>query len=62
VVPAGDDALTLHVPSDGSVASLRAVLARLDAGSAEVAGLSVDTPDLDDVFLALTDTAKEPSI
>jgi ABC-2 type transport system ATP-binding protein len=61
-VPPADDALTLHVPSDGSVASLRAVLARLDAGSAEVAGLSVDTPDLDDVFLALTDTAKEPSI
>ena len=61
-VPPADDALTLHVPSDGSVASLRAVLARLDAGSAGVAGLSVDTPDLDDVFLALTDTAQEPSI
>jgi ABC-2 type transport system ATP-binding protein len=57
-----DHALTLQVPSDGSVASLRAVLARLDAGSVPVAGLSVDTPDLDDVFLALTDTAKEPSI
>jgi ABC-2 type transport system ATP-binding protein len=64
-VPASDDALTLQVPSDGSVASLREVLARLDAGSAEVAGLSVETPDLDDVFLALTSpatTAKEPSL
>jgi ABC-2 type transport system ATP-binding protein len=62
--PPADDALTLQVPSDGSVASLRGVLARLDAGSAEVAGLSVDTPDLDDVFLALTGprhAAKEPA-
>ncbi len=49
-----DEALTLQVPTDGSVASLRALLARLDAASLEVAGLAVDTPDLDDVFLALT--------
>jgi ABC-2 type transport system ATP-binding protein len=60
----GDEALTLQVPSDGSVASLRAVLAELDAGSVPVAGLSVETPDLDDVFLALTgprDATKEPA-
>ena len=36
------------------MASLRAVLDRLDAESIEVAALSVHTPDLDDVFLALT--------
>jgi ABC-2 type transport system ATP-binding protein len=49
-----DEALTLEVPSDGSVAFLRAVLSRLDAESVGVAALSVDTPDLDDVFLTLT--------
>jgi ABC-2 type transport system ATP-binding protein len=49
-----DDALTLQVPSDGSVKSLRSLLDRLDAASIEVSSLSVHTPDLDDVFLALT--------
>jgi ABC-2 type transport system ATP-binding protein len=49
-----DEALTLQIPSDGGVGSLRALLDRLDAGSIEVAALSVETPDLDDVFLSLT--------
>jgi ABC-2 type transport system ATP-binding protein len=49
-----DDELTLRVPSDGSVRSLRALLARLDDESIEVDELSVRIPDLDDVFLALT--------
>jgi ABC-2 type transport system ATP-binding protein len=49
-----DDALALDVPSDGSVASLRAVFDRLDAESVSVSDLSVHTPDLDDVFLTLT--------
>jgi ABC-2 type transport system ATP-binding protein len=49
-----DEALTLDVNSDGSVKSLRALLDRLDAASIEVSELSVHTPDLDDVFLALT--------
>ncbi len=35
-------------------ASLRALLDRLDAGSIDVGELSVETPDLDDVFLSLT--------
>jgi ABC-2 type transport system ATP-binding protein len=48
------DALTLQVPSDGGVGSLRALLDRLDADSIDVAGLTVETPDLDDVFLSLT--------
>ena len=51
-----DDELTLQVPSDGGVQSLRALLDRLDAESIEVDELSVHTPDLDDVFLALTGT------
>jgi ABC-2 type transport system ATP-binding protein len=50
-----DDALTLQVPSDGGVQPLRAVLDQLDAASVEVAGLSLHTPDLDDVFFALTE-------
>ena len=50
-----DDAgLTLQVPSDGGVRSLRALLDQLDRASIDVAGLAVHTPDLDDVFLTLT--------
>jgi ABC-2 type transport system ATP-binding protein len=49
-----DEALTLQIPSDGSVTSLRALLDRLDGQSIEVGGLSIHTPDLDDVFLTLT--------
>jgi ABC-2 type transport system ATP-binding protein len=49
-----DDALALQVPSDGGVRSLRALLDRLDAEAIEVTELSVQTPELDDVFLALT--------
>ncbi|MCW2912896.1 MAG: daunorubicin resistance protein DrrA family transporter ATP-binding protein [Actinomycetia bacterium] len=49
-----DDALTLQVPSDGGVQSLRSLLDLLDAKAIEVDGLTVHTPDLDDVFLALT--------
>ncbi|WP_067500101.1 ATP-binding cassette domain-containing protein [Actinoplanes sp. TFC3] len=52
------DGLTLDVPSDGSVHSLRTLLATLDSTGVQIDGLSVHTPDLDDVFLALT--AKEP--
>ena len=58
-----DEALTLQIPSDGSVTSLRALLDRLDGQSIEVGGLSIHTPDLDDVFLTLTgqpDNEKEP--
>ena len=49
-----DDALTLQISSDTSVRSLRALLDRLDDARIEVDELSVHTPDLDDVFLALT--------
>ncbi|MGC5331052.1 ATP-binding cassette domain-containing protein [Micromonospora sp. DT62] len=46
--------LTLHVPGDGGVRSLRDLLDLLDSESIAVESLSVHTPDLDDVFLALT--------
>jgi ABC-2 type transport system ATP-binding protein len=48
------DGLTLQVPNDGSVASLRALLDRFDDASISVERLSLHTPDLDDVFFALT--------
>jgi ABC-2 type transport system ATP-binding protein len=52
---ARDDAgLALTVPSAGGVGALRAVLDRLDAAHLEVDDLSIHTPDLDDVFFALT--------
>jgi ABC-2 type transport system ATP-binding protein len=52
--PRDDDALALNVPIDGSIGSLKAVLDRLDGEAASVEGLSIHTPDLDDVFFALT--------
>lgn len=48
------DALILRLPSDGSIQSLRDVLERVERESLEVTSLSVHTPDLDDVFFALT--------
>ncbi len=53
-----DEDLTLRVPSDGGVKSLRALLAQLDEYSIEPEEFSVHTPDLDDVFLALTGHAQ----
>jgi ABC-2 type transport system ATP-binding protein len=49
-----EDALTLQVPYDGSVRSLQVLLGRLDEQAVPAGGLSVHTPDLDDVFFALT--------
>ncbi|EHR52456.1 daunorubicin resistance ABC transporter ATP-binding subunit [Saccharomonospora marina XMU15] len=48
------DAMSLRVGNDGSVRQLKALLDLLDSEAIEVEGLSVHTPDLDDVFLALT--------
>ena len=59
-----DAALTLSVPTTGGTPQLRAVLDRLDAARIEVDDLSIHTPDLDDVFFALTgriDTEGAPS-
>jgi ABC-2 type transport system ATP-binding protein len=52
-----DENLTLRVPSDGRAKSLRALLNQLDEHSIDVEEFSVHTPDLDDVFLALTGRA-----
>ncbi|MFE1905714.1 ATP-binding cassette domain-containing protein [Streptomyces gardneri] len=46
--------LTLRVPSDGGISTLRAVLDVLDAADVRAESLTVHTPDLDDVFLTLT--------
>ncbi|WET80933.1 ATP-binding cassette domain-containing protein [Amycolatopsis sp. QT-25] len=49
-----DEALALRVPSDGGTKSLRSLLDRLDEYAVGAEEFSVHTPDLDDVFLALT--------
>ncbi|MEV6261373.1 ATP-binding cassette domain-containing protein [Streptomyces sp. NPDC051784] len=49
-----EEALAVQVPSDGSQRALRSVLDRLDAAGVEADELTVHTPDLDDVFFALT--------
>ena len=54
-----DEALVLRVPGDGGTRSLRALLDRLDEYSISAEEFSVHTPDLDDVFLALTGHSTE---
>ncbi|HLU29236.1 MAG TPA: ATP-binding cassette domain-containing protein [Glycomyces sp.] len=54
-----DEALALRVPGDGGTRSLRTLLERLDEYSLDAEELSVHTPDLDDVFLALTGRTTE---
>jgi ABC-2 type transport system ATP-binding protein len=49
-----DDTLTLQVPSDGGAVAVRELLNRLGGTAAEVDEVSVHTPDLDEVFFALT--------
>jgi len=51
---ADEEALTLEVPTSGSVQELRAILTGLDDHGVDVAELTVHTPYLDDVFLTLT--------
>ncbi|MET9437266.1 ATP-binding cassette domain-containing protein [Streptomyces sp. NPDC006551] len=46
--------LTLRIPSDGGIPTLRAVLDVLDGAALRADSLTVHTPDLDDVFLTLT--------
>jgi len=52
-----DEELVLRVPNKGGIRSLRDVLARLD--DATVEDLSIHTPNLDDVFLAVTGNASK---
>ena len=48
------DGLVIQVPGDGGVPSLRRLLDQLDDAEVEVEQLSIHTPDLDDVFFAVT--------
>jgi ABC-2 type transport system ATP-binding protein len=50
-----DEELVLRVPNEGGIRPLRDVLARLGDGVA-LEDLSIHSPDLDDVFFALTGT------
>jgi ABC-2 type transport system ATP-binding protein len=49
-----DEKLVIQVPGDGGVASLRRLLDQLGDADVEVEHLSIHTPDLDDVFFAVT--------
>jgi ABC-2 type transport system ATP-binding protein len=53
-----DEQLELRVPNEGGIRSLRDVLARLGDDVA-VEDLSIHTPDLDDVFFAVTGNASK---
>ncbi|WP_329263173.1 ATP-binding cassette domain-containing protein [Streptomyces sp. NBC_01478] len=56
-----DEALALQIPSDGSQRELRSILDWLDSVGIEADELTVHTPDLDDVFFALTGPANVPN-
>jgi ABC-2 type transport system ATP-binding protein len=49
-----DDTLTLEVPSDGGATAVRTLLNQLGDTADQVDEVSVHTPDLDDVFFAIT--------
>jgi ABC-2 type transport system ATP-binding protein len=49
-----DDALILRVPADGTPQSVKAVLDKLGQQTLDADSITVHTPDLDDVFFALT--------
>jgi ABC-2 type transport system ATP-binding protein len=49
-----EEKLIIQVPGDGGVGSLRRLLTQLDDADVEVEELSIHTPDLDDVFFAVT--------
>ncbi|AZK95358.1 MULTISPECIES: daunorubicin resistance protein DrrA family ABC transporter ATP-binding protein [Streptomyces] len=57
-----DEALALQLPSDGSQRELRSILDWLDSAGVEADELTVHTPDLDDVFFALTGAGKTQEI
>jgi ABC-2 type transport system ATP-binding protein len=57
-----DESLTLQIPSDGRIDSLRSLLDKLEADSIHVGAFSLATPDLDDVFLSLTGDPNEQKV
>ncbi len=56
-----DEGAALQLPYDGGQRALRRLLGRLDAAGVEADGLTVHTPDLDDVFFALTAGTAAPA-
>ncbi|WP_030321054.1 ATP-binding cassette domain-containing protein [Streptomyces sp. NRRL B-3229] len=59
---ADDETLTLRIPSGGSQRELRSLLGLLDTAGVEADELTVHTPDLDDVFFALTGGDDQPHL
>ncbi|MBM4489201.1 ATP-binding cassette domain-containing protein [Prescottella equi] len=53
---------TLTIPTDGSIGSLGRILARLDDRTLSVERFALHTPDLDDVFFALTGSEKKEAV
>ncbi|MFJ2394548.1 MULTISPECIES: ATP-binding cassette domain-containing protein [unclassified Streptomyces] len=56
-----DEALALQISSGGTQRELRSLLDRLDTAGIEADELTVHTPDLDDVFFALTGSTDVPN-
>jgi ABC-2 type transport system ATP-binding protein len=56
------DQLTLQIPGDGGVTALRGLLDQLHDARIDVSGLAIHTPDLDDVFFAVTGRTSAPEV
>jgi ABC-2 type transport system ATP-binding protein len=59
---ADEERLLVDVPGGADVAALRRLLEQLDDAGVDVAQLSLHTPDLDDVFFAVTGHAAEEAM
>ncbi len=57
-----EEKLAVQVPTDGTVAALRHLLSVLEEADIEVDQLSVHSPDLDDVFFAVTGHPTEEAL
>jgi ABC-2 type transport system ATP-binding protein len=57
-----EEKLVIQIPGDGGVGSLRRLLEQLDDADVEVEDLSIHTPDLDDVFFAVTGHPTEEEV
>jgi ABC-2 type transport system ATP-binding protein len=57
-----EEKLEIQVPTNGTVAALRHVLSVLDSADIHVDQLSIHTPDLDDVFFAVTGHPTEEAL
>ncbi len=54
------DELSLHVPDDGTVSSVRGLLNQLADAGVDIEQFTIHTPDLDDVFFAVTGRRTRP--